>query len=101
MSDLIRIKGGSGAVPELQSRELGYKQDEKALYIGTESGNAKLCAVGDADKINGNTAKITALENALKTLTEQTIPLLATTDHINGLVAEINARLDALTKTDE
>lgn len=49
MADLIRIKGGNGAVPTLKDREMAYSKDEKALYIGTESGNVRLCSAEDAD----------------------------------------------------
>lgn len=42
MSDTIRIKGGNGNVPRLEDRELAYRKDEKALYIGTEDGNVGL-----------------------------------------------------------
>lgn len=66
MADLIKIKGGSGNVPTLQDKELAYRKDEKALYIGTENGNVKLC---DAE-----------LEERIKA-------------YIDGLVAEINNRL--------
>lgn len=69
MADLIRIKGGRGAVPTLQDRELAYSKDENALYIGTENGNVKLSGSGD--------------DSAMKA-------------YIDGLVATINARLDAL-----
>lgn len=69
MADLIKIKGGRGAVPTLQDRELAYSKDENALYIGTENGNVKLSGSGD--------------DSAMKA-------------YIDGLVATINARLDAL-----
>ena len=49
MDDLIKIKGGSGKTPTLQDKELGYNRDEKALYIGTPSGNERLCGAGDTD----------------------------------------------------
>ena len=42
MSDKIRIRGGVGYVPKLDDRELAYRKDEKALYIGTEDGNVGL-----------------------------------------------------------
>ena len=73
MADLITIKGGSGDVPKLQPRELAYRKDEKALYIGTEDGNVKL---GDAEV------------KAMKA-------------YVDGLVATINARLTALEKPNE
>lgn len=47
MADTIQIRAGKKAgMPTLAVRELGYVTDEKALYIGTASGNVKLC---DAD----------------------------------------------------
>ena len=73
MADLIKIKGGNGNVPALQDRELAFAKDEKALYIGTDSGNIKLC---DAEQ-----------EKRIK-------------EYIDGLVAGINARLDALTPSE-
>lgn len=73
MADLIKIKGGSGNVPSLQERELAYRKDEKALYIGTNNGNERLCGAGD---INALSTRIDALSK---------------------LIEEITARLDALT----
>ena len=69
MADSIRIKAGKGNVPTLQDREIAYSKDEKALYIGTPEGNVKVADAG--------------LEERLKA-------------YIDGLVADINARLDAL-----
>ena len=51
MADLIRIKGGSGAVPTLQDREIAYSKDEKALYIGTDNGNVRLCGADDISEL--------------------------------------------------
>ena len=64
MADLIKIKGGSDAVPELADKELGYSRDEQALYIGTPDGNKRLC--GTADLI-----KLLELENRLAELEAQ------------------------------
>lgn len=73
MADLIQIKGGNGAVPTLQDRELAYGKDEKALYIGTESGNVKLVtAITDADvsdrlaELSGQIADIITRLDALE-----------------------------------
>ena len=76
MADLIRIKGGSGDIPILQERELAYRNDEKALYIGTNNGNERLCGAGD---INALSARI---------------------DAQSKLIEEIIARLDALTPSE-
>ena len=66
MADLIKIKGGSGEVPELEDKELGYSRDEKALYIGTKNGNVKLCGADDVATlqglIEGLKARVEALE---------------------------------------
>lgn len=73
MADLIRIKGGSGEVPTLQDRELAYRKDEKALYIGTDNGNVRLCGAENAVRI----------------------------EEINTLLENITARLDAIEKLSE
>lgn len=59
MADLIRIKGGSGDVPVLQDRELAYSKDEKALYIGTDGGNVRLCSANDVSEIEALIENIT------------------------------------------
>lgn len=76
MADLIKIKGGNGNTPKLQDREPAYNKDEKALYIGTEDGNVKVGDAGWEQRIND-----------LKV-------------YVDGLVAGINARLDALEKSE-
>ena len=65
MADLIKIKGGKGETPKLTNRELGYNEDEKALYIGTENGNVRLCG---ADDISGIQALITDINTRLEAL---------------------------------
>ena len=62
MADLIRIKGGSGSVPTLQERELGYSKTEKSLYIGTANGNIKLCSASDIEKIAEIVGRIDDIE---------------------------------------
>lgn len=63
MADLILIKGGTGGVPKLQDREIAYSKTEKALYIGTESGNVKLCVAGLDSEIADIKARLDALES--------------------------------------
>lgn len=67
MADLFKIKGGTGAVPTLQDREIGYSKDEKALYIGTANGNVRLCG---ADDISGLQTLINDINIRLKALEE-------------------------------
>ena len=90
MADLIKIKAGSGNVPALQERELAYHKDEKALYIGTGDKNERLCGAGDIAEVNSRLDSINAETNEIK----------ATITTLNGLIDEINARLDALTPTE-
>jgi hypothetical protein len=75
MADIIRIKGGNGDVPTLQDRELAYRKDEKALYIGTGKENERLCGADDIKTIK-------SIENEINTLKQS--------------IDNIIARLDAL-----
>ena len=82
MADLIRVRcgalGGREAMPNLEydvekGAELGYRTDEKALYIGTASGNVRLCGVEELTKISEVLTKlddITARLEALEAPTE-------------------------------
>jgi len=70
MADLIAIKGGNGDVPALQDRELAFRKDEKALYIGSGSTNVRLCGAGDIDALNARIEEIIARLEALEPSTE-------------------------------
>ena len=70
MNDTIKIKGGDGNVPKLQDRELAYRKDEKALYIGTESGNAKLCDAGQEARIKALEDAVSSLQSRLSELSQ-------------------------------
>ena len=72
MNDVIKIKRGSGT-STLADGELGFKTGEEALYIGADGKNIKLC---DAE-----------LEQRIKA-------------YIDSQVADINARLDAMTPSE-
>lgn len=86
MDDLIMIKSGAlndrESMPKLREKELGYRKDEKALYIGTESENVRLCGTDDAVKIKQLESDITELINGIKAIDEN--------------IKAINARLEAL-----
>lgn len=66
MADLIRIKGGRGTVPTLQDKELAYSKGEKALYIGTEGGNERLCGAEDITQLTARIDEIIARLEALE-----------------------------------
>ena len=89
MADAIYIKSGEldgrATMPQLKydkekGSEIAFRTDEKAIYVGTAGGNAK---VGDA-----------GWEQRIKALEEQ--PETNMKAYVDGLVAEINARLDAI-----
>ena len=116
MADLIKIKGGNGNVPELQDKELGYRKDEKALYIGTDNGNMRLCGANDKAElktyidayIEANNAKnnetdqlIIAINNQIATLENSVATITAKVADLEEAVANINSRLDAMTTPDE
>lgn len=82
MADLIRIKCGElrdrKSMPSLsydskKGCELGYRLDEKALYIGTDVGMLRLCGVEDYfimfDEINRIYEQLTDIKNRLDALT--------------------------------
>lgn len=70
MADLITIKSGAlgdrNTMPKLSVDELGYRTDEKALYIGTESGNERLCGVNDIKELNNRIEEIITRLEALE-----------------------------------
>ena len=92
MADLITLKGGNGEVPELQDREPAVRKDEKALYIGINGKNEKVGDKGWEDRIKALESQIVALNADLETLKQ----LYATNEYVDGIIADINARLDAL-----
>ena len=111
MADLIKIKAGSGNVPTLQDRELAYRKDEQALYIGTGDKNVRLCGGGDLADINTkiseiNTdineirAEINALMTEISGVKTDISNINAEIATLNGLISSINARLDALTPSE-
>ena len=83
MADSIIIKSGAlgnrSAMPALAVGELGYRTDEKALYIGTKEGNVRIGGGGDASDISTLLADVSALKSQ---------------------IADITARLDALTPSE-
>ena len=70
MADLITIKSGSfngrSTMPRLSVDEIGYQKDEQALYIGTESGNVRLCGADDVKELNTKLDEIITRLEALE-----------------------------------
>ena len=89
MADLILIKCGESGERETMPAlgyeskkgcELGYREDEEALYIGTDRGNVRLCGKNDL-------AMILELGAAINSLSQT--------------IEDITARLDALATSGE
>lgn len=70
MADTIKIKSGAlgdrTVMPKLVENELGYQTNEKALYIGTSSGNVRLCGADDISDLNKRIDDIIARLEALE-----------------------------------
>lgn len=79
MADSIIIKSGAlgnrSTMPALAEGELGYRTDEKALYIGTKEGNVRIGGGGEAPDVSILVEEISALKTQ---------------------IADIIARLDAI-----
>lgn len=102
MDDSIRIRsgalGGREEMPKLKhaetkdgkklGSELGYRTDEKALYIGTEAKNERLCGVEDIPNINDRLNRVEA-------------DIVRELNQVDANIASIIARLDALEKPSE
>lgn len=87
MNDKILIKSGAlgekQTMSNLTKNELGYVTDKEELYIGSGTGNIRLCGKEDA-------LKIAMLEGNLQAQ-------YYTKAEIDALIAGINARIDAIT----
>lgn len=70
MGDLILVKSGAlgdrSVMPALQTDELGYRTDKKELYIGTESGNVRLCGADDVTELLAKIENITVRLDVLE-----------------------------------
>ena len=65
---------------EEQGAELGYREDKKELYIGTKSGNVRLCGANDIGNINTRLDEINAQLRDITSQIEDIISRLATTE---------------------
>ena len=88
MADNIYLRAGRKAgMPNLADREPAFVRDERALYIGTSTGNLKLCEAGTIDKV-------VELEESLAELGEAVEELEGTGtsqgDTLNGLRTELD-----------
>ena len=69
MADTIQIRAGAKAnMPQLAVREIAYVTDEDggALYIGTATGNKKLCTVGTIQTITNMSNHLNEMETTLE-----------------------------------
>lgn len=73
MADKILLKAGRGTTPELDDRELAYHKAEKALYVGTESGNVKVARAGLEEELRQAKASLQYLESLIRPQTNFTV----------------------------
>ena len=75
MSDTIKIKGGTGNVPQLGDRELGYDKTNKILYIGHDGvGNVELCDPAKVERMNSRLIELSAKIDELTARIEELHP---------------------------
>ena len=95
MADKILIKSGSGD-SRLTSKELAYHTTEKALYIGTQDGNVRLCGARDAEEIE---KKLTATPIEFQASLEAGAGISEIVTAFNNLLATLKA--NGIMKTNE
>lgn len=69
MADTIKLMAGNrDGMPTLPDRTPAFVRDEKALYIGTESGNLKLCDADTIQDVQTLKDSITTVEDSIRQL---------------------------------
>lgn len=103
MADTIQIRAGAKAnMPTLSVREIAYVTDEDggALYIGSATGNKKLCTVGTIQTITNMSNHLNEMETALEgKLTASRMPMQSALDsaaEAAAIVRAFNTLLEAL-----
>lgn len=103
MTDTIQIRAGAKAnMPQLAVREIAYVTDEDggALYIGTATGNKKLCTVGTIRTLENMSHHLNEMETALEgKLTASRMPVQSALDsaaETAAIVTAFNTLLEAL-----
>ena len=68
-SEMPRLKHAEIADGEKRGTEIGYNEEEDALYAGTPEGNKRLCGAGDLAEINAKIGEIsTEIHNIITRL---------------------------------
>lgn len=103
MADTIQIRAGAKAnMPTLSVREIAYVTDEDggALYIGTATGNKKLCTVGTIRTLENMSHHLNEMETSLEgKLTASQMPVQSALDsaaEAAAIVTAFNTLLEAL-----
>ena len=94
MADKILLRaGGRANIPKLDNREIGYVTDEKALYVGTPTGNVKVASAFTEDRMDAleddMAGKLTAIQAAA-------VPTLAGDADAAAIAAAFNSLLASL-----
>ena len=95
MADNIYLPAGRKAgMPNLSDREPAFVRDEKAFYIGTPTGNLKLCEAGTLDKV-------AELVETVEGLAEELAALGETGEGQGEALKGIRTELDELAETQQ
>lgn len=93
MADTIQLRAGNKAsMPVLLDREIAYVRDEKALYVGTPTGNEKM----GADLENAVASLESAMNTAIETFDGEMDIILGKTTALEGRATSLEGRATAL-----
>lgn len=93
MADTIQLRAGNKAsMPVLLDREIAYVRDEKALYVGTPTGNEKMGAALE----NAVASLESAMNTAIETFDGELDIIFGKTTALEGRATSLEGRATAL-----
>lgn len=93
MADTIQLRAGNkSGMPTLSDREIAYVRDEKALYVGTPTGNEKIGAALE----NAVASLESAMNTAIGTMSGQMDVIASRTGTLETETAALEGRTTAL-----
>lgn len=93
MADTIQLRAGNkNSMPVLLDREIAYVRDEKALYVGTPTGNEKIGAALE----NAVASLESAMNTAIETFDGEMDIVLGKTTALEGRATSLEGRANAL-----
>lgn len=90
MADLIQIKAGEDPKSVLSDREIGYRKKDKALFVGIDGKNEKVCSGKEIEDI------ATELQNKLTAVQIATQGTLSAESDLSAVISAFNALISAM-----